>query len=85
MTKVLEYIVAKFPDQSSKIIDLFSRNEDFRILCEDYMTSMNEVEERRLNVIKNREVEQEFLKVYMELEKEIIHVLNAYEQKTWRI
>ena len=82
MTKVLEYIVAKFPDHSSKIIDLFSRNEDFRILCEDYMTSMNEVEERRLNVIKNREVEQEFLKVYMELEKEIIHVLNAYEQKT---
>jgi len=82
MTKVLEYIIGKFPDQSSKIIDLYSRNEDFRILCEDYMTSMNEVEERRLNVIKNREVEQEFLKVYMELEKEIIHVLNAYEQKT---
>lgn len=82
MTKVLEYIIGKFPDQSSKIIDLYSRNEDFRILCEDYMTSMYEVEERRLNVIKNREVEQEFLKVYMELEKEIIHVLNAYEQKT---
>lgn len=78
---MLEYIIGKFPDQSSKIIDLYSRNEDFRILCEDYMTSMNEVEEHRLNVIKNREVEREFLQVYLELEKEIIHFLNAYEKK----
>ena len=81
MTKVLEYILGKFPDHSAKIIDLFNKDEDFRILCEDYVTSMQEAEGKRLNVIKDREIEREYLHVNIELEKEIIHVLETYEQK----
>ena len=81
MTKVLEYILGKFPDHSAKIIDLFNNDEDFRTLCDDYMSSMQAVEERRLNVIKDREIEREFLHVNIELEKEIVHLLESYQQK----
>ena len=81
MTKELVYILGKFPDHSDKIIDLYNKDEDFRILCEDYLTSVQALEECRLNVIKDREFENEFSQVYVELEKEIIHLLETYQQK----
>ena len=81
MTKELVYILGKFPDHSDKIIDLYSKDEDFRILCEDYIISIQAAEERRLNAIKDRKIEREFLQVNIELEKEIIHLLETYQQK----
>lgn len=81
MTKELVYILGKFPEHSDKIIDLYNRDEDFRTLCEDYVTSIQAAEERRLNAIKDRKIEKEFLLVNQELEKEIIHLLEMYKQK----
>ena len=81
MTKELVYILGKFPDHGDKIIDLYNKDEDFRILCEDYITSIQAAEERRLNAIMDRKIEREFLHVNVELEKEIIHLLETYQQK----
>ena len=81
MAKELVYILGKFPEHSEKIIDLYNKDEDFRILCEDYITSIQAAEERRLNAIKDRKIEREFLHVNMELEKEIMHLLEAHHQK----
>lgn len=83
MTKELVYILGKFPEHSDKIIDLYKRDEDFRTLCEDYVTSIQAAEERRLNAIKDRKIEKVFLNVNQELEKEIIHLLEAYQQKNF--
>ena len=81
MTKELVYILGKFPEHSDKIIDLYNKDEDFRTLCEDYISSMKAAEERRLNAIMDRKIEKEFLHVNMELEKEIIHLLEVHQQK----
>ena len=81
MTKELVYILGKFPEHSDKIIGLYNKDEDFRILCEDYVISIQAAEERRLNAIMDRRIEKEFLHVNIELEKEIIHLLEAYKQK----
>jgi hypothetical protein len=76
MRKALDYIVRKFPDHSSKIIGLYNRDDDFRILCEDYLSSIQALEECRLNVIKDKGIENEFSQVHLELEKEIIQLMS---------
>ena len=75
MRKAFDFILTKFPDQRTKIIELYNRDEDFRILCEDYLTSVQTLDECRQNVIKDREFENEFLQVNLDLEKEIVHLL----------
>ena len=75
--KAYEYLLVKYPDHSDKIIDLYRKDEEFRILCEDYQNIMLEIEKCRLNAVKDREIEREFLHANMELEKEIIHYLEV--------
>jgi len=75
MRKSLDFILSKFPDHRTKIIDLYNSDDDFRILCEDYLTSRETLQECRQNVIKDREFENEFLKLNLDLEKEIVHFL----------
>jgi len=75
MVKSLAYIVGKFPDHKSMIIDLYARDEDFRTLCEDYLASARMLEEYRQNTIKDRKFENDFSQIYVELEKEINRLL----------
>jgi hypothetical protein len=79
MRKALEFILSKFPDHRAKIIELYNKDEDFRILCEDYLASTMTIEECRQNMIDEREFENEFLQVNLDLEKEIIHLLGKYK------
>ena len=78
MQKSLEYILSKYPDHGPKIIEIYNKDEDFRILCEDYYTSAHALEKSRNNTMKDREVENEYSQVYVELEKEIIHLIKSY-------
>ncbi len=82
MTKALEYILAKFPDHGAKIIELFDKDEDFRILCDDYLTSMRTVEQFRTGIQKGNPFESEFMDLHHELEKEIREILNS-DRKEW--
>ena len=75
MRKALEFILSRFPDHRTKIIELYNKDEDFRVLCEDYLSSKETIEQCRQNVINDREFENEFLQVNLDLEKEIIHIL----------
>jgi len=70
MGKAFEFILSKFPDHRTRIIELYNNDEDFRILCE---------EECRQKVIEDRGVENEFLQVNLDLEKEIINLLEMYK------
>ncbi len=77
MRKALDHVLGILPDRSAKIIELYNRDEDFRILCEDYLATTQALEETRKNVIKDKEIENEFLEVHLELEKEINHLLRV--------
>ena len=75
MRKAFEFILSKFPGHRDKIIELYNKDEDFRILCEDYLTSVQTIEECRQKVMEDRGVENEFLQLNFDLEKEIIQLL----------
>jgi hypothetical protein len=75
MGKALEHILERYPDHSAKIIDLYSKDEDFRILCEDHLTISKGIEKYRLNILKEKEYRNEFVQAYLDLDKEIIHLL----------
>jgi len=78
MRKALDYILKKLPHESAKIIELYNKDDDFRILCEDYLASVQALEESRTNVNKDKEFEKEFSDVHLELEKEINHLLENH-------
>lgn len=75
MRKALDYILGKWPDLNTKIIELYHKEADFRILCEDYMASAQGIEESRQNAMREKEVESEFSDVHLELENEISRLL----------
>jgi hypothetical protein len=75
MGKSLDYIIEKFPDHRASIIHLYNKDEDFRTLCEDYMASAQALEKYRQKAIKDKQFENDFSQIYVELENEIIHLL----------
>jgi len=75
MEKGLEYIVRKFPDHGTSVIDMYTVDEDFRILCSDYVTSVETLEECRLKVLNDKTIENEYVQLSLDLEKEILHLL----------
>ena len=82
MTNALEYVLAKFPDHSVKIKDLYDKDEEFRMLCEDYLTSKQTLEQFRTGVIKFNPYEKEFMNLSRELEQELVKILNS-SGKEW--
>lgn len=80
MGKALQYMLSNYPDHSADIIALYDKDEDFRILCEDYLTIAKEIEKCRLKVIKTKEYETEFVQVFLELKKEIHHLLDRMDK-----
>ena len=78
MRKAFDHILTKFPDHRAKIIELYRKDEDFRILCDDYLTSVQTIEEYRLKTLSDKEYESEFLRIYLDLEKEIIRLLETH-------
>jgi hypothetical protein len=75
MRKALDHILGKWPALRAKIIELYNSDDDFRILCEDYLTSSETIEDFRQKKIKNCDFENEFIQVNQELEKEVLHLL----------
>jgi len=75
MGKALEHILIKYPEQSALIIDLYRKDEDFRILCEDYLANIEALGACSLNMAKDIELETELLQLNLDLEKEIIRLL----------
>jgi hypothetical protein len=77
MRKEIDNILEKFPEYRNRIITLYDDDDDFKTLCEDYLVSMQGIEECKLNFIKDKGLESEFLEICLELEKEIIRLLGS--------
>jgi hypothetical protein len=76
MEKALEYILRKFPDHRDTMTDLYCTDDDFRILCDDYLTTVKTLEERRIKVLGDMVIENEYLQLSLDLEEEIIRTLH---------
>ena len=75
MIKAYEFILSKFPDHRAKIMELYNQQEDFRTLCIDFLNTVQSLEECRKNSINDKEIEIEFSKLFVDLEREIIRSL----------
>ena len=75
MGKALEHILVKYPELRAKIIELYQRDEDFRILCDDYLMNMEALGECKINVAKDIELESALLQLNQDLENELNTVL----------
>jgi hypothetical protein len=75
MGKALEHILVKYPEFGALIIDLYRKDEDFRILCEDFLANIESLGACKLNMAKDIELESELLQLNLDLEKEIIRLL----------
>jgi len=78
MKNDLDYILRKLPDHRQSITELYDTNDDFRTLCEDYLTTAKGLEEYRNKSMEDRELEAEFAQTYLELEREIIYRLGNF-------
>jgi hypothetical protein len=78
MKNDLDYILRKLPDYRQSITELYETNDDFRTLCEDYLTTAKGLEEYRNKSMEDRELEAEFAQTYLELEREIIYRLGNF-------
>ena len=77
MKNDLDYVLEKLPDHRGTITELYESNDDFRTLCEDYLTTAKGLEESRNKSIRDREMENEYAHTYLELEREIIYMLGS--------
>ncbi|WP_336514557.1 hypothetical protein [Pollutibacter soli] len=68
-------MLSKFPGHRSGIVALYNMDEDFLGLCEDNLTSIEAMEKRRKDLIKDREMERGYLQLNRDLEKEILNFL----------
>jgi hypothetical protein len=75
MTKDLHNMLERFPDQRKKIIDLYSKNEDFRTLCEDYWQSKKALVKSRDKKISDALLENEYSGLCLELEMEALRFI----------
>ena len=82
MINALEHVLVKFPDHRVKITDLYDKDEEFRILCDDYLTSVQTLEQIRTGTKTTNPFENEFLDLNHELENELGKILNT-ERREW--
>lgn len=61
----------QYPDHSAKIVELYSADEDFRVLCNDFYSIGEALDQSRSTSIKDKEYESEFLQVFLDLQKEL--------------
>lgn len=71
----LETIKKKFPEQSERIEELYQQNEDFRMLCFDYMLCMQHLQKFKKEAGEKKLSVEEYKTIRAELEDELSHFI----------
>lgn len=73
--EILDLIKKRFPRQDSKIMQLYEQDADFRSLCLDYFSSLQDLHKyKKLSEVEEQSV-KEYQNVLTELEKELYDFL----------
>lgn len=75
MTRELDHIIEKFPCHRARFIELFSTNEDFRSLCDDYWQCNSNLVRLQQNMVKDIRTENSYKMLCLDLEQEVLHFL----------
>ena len=68
-------MVSRFPAYKDKILEEYNKNDEFKSLCEDFYSSAISLSNFKSQVLKDKQSEQEYQKVFIELEVEILNFL----------
>jgi hypothetical protein len=71
LTKQLQVIKKKYPEQSERIEELFGKNEDFRTLCSDYFVCIKHLEKFKREYGEKKLTLKEYKSIRAELENEL--------------
>ena len=76
----LFYLIQRFPDRNDAIQRLFSTNQNFQIICDDYRRCARALEEWNESPLEKAPVRRkEYADLLQELELEILQFLNGIE------
>jgi DNA repair exonuclease SbcCD ATPase subunit len=71
LSKQLNAIKKKFPEQSERIDELYETDEDFRTLCSDYLLCLQHLEKFQKDVGEKKHSLKEYREIQSELEREL--------------
>jgi len=75
LSKQLQVIKKKFPEQGERIEQLFDKNEDFRALCSDYVLCIKHLQKFKKEYGEKKLTVDEYRNIRSELENELHHFL----------
>jgi len=76
LTKILKVIKEKFPHRENRIEQLYNEDENFQMLCRDYLTCLEAMNKYRHISSEQRENLREYKSIISELEKELSEFLS---------
>jgi DNA repair ATPase RecN len=72
----LNLIKQKFPEDQGRIENLYKTNEDFRALCEDYLSCIQHLKKFKKEFNQKQYTLEEYENMQKELEKELVDFLD---------
>lgn len=82
MNKSVTFLLSRFPTYRSRIIDEYSKNEEFKSLCDDLFISATALEERQRQLSIETQSELEYRRLFLDLESEFVRTLNREVDNT---
>jgi hypothetical protein len=76
-TRILRIIRDKFPGQDTRVGNLYDHNEEFQLLCVDYVASLEALKDFQENVHQQGRSIEEYKELIRQLEKDLREYLKA--------
>ena len=76
-TRILRVIRERFPGQDTRLGQLYDQDEEFQLLCLDYVASLEALKSYQENLHQQGRSAEEYKEIVRELEKELNEYLKA--------
>ena len=81
MNNEISFLLGRFPGFRDKILDEYTKNDEFRSLCDDFYSSARILEDKQKKLMNELRGELEYRRLFVELEQELAHFLDASRQQ----
>lgn len=79
MDEEVIYLINRFPKHKKLLVDLYSNNDEFKSLSQDYYNTAITLEKYEHNIVKGSKGRQEHETIYSDLENSIISYLHSFK------
>lgn len=75
MTKELDHMISRFPIYRSSVMELYSKSDDFKSLCEDYWNCTNNLGKLLAKADTPARLSNQYRLLSLELEQEVLECI----------